>query len=82
MEQYWTTDTDLILSPAGTGSSKAVKIDDIFVGETIGNQPIKRDGSGGGPHQALRSDEASRGRPRVSAGLISSTTINVNSNDK
>ena len=38
-----TTDTDLILSPAGTGASKAVKIDNIAVGETVGSQQIKSD---------------------------------------
>ena len=38
-----TTDTDLILSPSGTGSSKAVKIDNILLGETIGSQQIKSD---------------------------------------
>ena len=37
------TDTDLILAPAGTGSSKAVKIDNISIGETVGSQQIKSD---------------------------------------
>lgn len=35
------TDTDLILAPAGTVSSKAVKIDNISIGETVGSQQIK-----------------------------------------
>ena len=37
------TDTDLILAPAGTGASKAVKIDNISIGETVGSQQIKSD---------------------------------------
>jgi hypothetical protein len=37
------TDTDLILAPAGTVSSKAVKIDNISIGETVGSQQIKSD---------------------------------------
>ena len=37
------TDTDLVFAPAGTGASKAVKIDNISIGETIGNQQIKSD---------------------------------------
>ena len=37
------TDTDLILAPAGTGASKAVKIDNISIGETVGTQQIKSD---------------------------------------
>ena len=37
------TDTDLVFAPAGTGSSKAVKIDNISIGETVGSQQIKSD---------------------------------------
>ena len=37
------TDTDFVLAPAGTGSSKAIKIDNISVGETVGTQQIKSD---------------------------------------
>ena len=37
------TDTDLILEPAGTAASKAIKIDNVSLGETIGNQQIKSD---------------------------------------
>mgnify|MGYP003308334678 CR=1 FL=1 len=38
-----TTNSDIILSPSGTGASKAVKIDNISIGETVGAQQIKSD---------------------------------------
>ena len=38
-----TTNSDIILSPSGTGVSKAVKIDNISIGETVGSQQIKSD---------------------------------------
>jgi len=37
------TDTDLILAPAGNVSNKSVKIDNLFIGETVGTQQIKSD---------------------------------------
>ena len=36
-----TTDTNLVFAPAGTSENKSVKIDNIYIGETVGTQQIK-----------------------------------------
>jgi hypothetical protein len=35
------TDTNLVFAPAGTSANKSVKIDNLYIGETVGTQQIK-----------------------------------------